>query len=54
MTTTSIFALMEILFCLFSGLIIGFIYEWKIALIQLGLLPFQMATAGFTSQYRNG
>ena len=29
--------------CLVSGLVIAFIYEWRITLVSLGLLPFMMA-----------
>lgn len=54
MTTGSVFAALEILLCLISGLVIAFIYEWRLALIQIAFLPFTLATAGFTAKYRDG
>lgn len=40
LTTTLIGIMFQNVSCLLSGIIIAFVYEWRITLVTLGLIPF--------------
>lgn len=54
MTTMSVFYILEILLCMLIGLIIAFVYEWRMGLIQLAFFPINLITVGFSVKYRGG
>lgn len=54
MTTTYVYGLAQNTVCLVSGLVIAFIYEWRTALVALGLIPFLIAAGAIRMAFRTG
>jgi Cu/Ag efflux pump CusA len=54
MTTTYIYGLIQNLVCLLTGLIISFVYEWRTALVALGLIPLLIAAGAIRMAFRTG
>lgn len=54
MTTTYIYGLVQNLVCLITGLVIAFIFEWRTALVALGLIPFLIAAGAIRMAFRTG
>jgi ABC-type multidrug transport system fused ATPase/permease subunit len=54
MTTTYIYALFQNLSTLLTGIVIAFIFEWRTALVALGLLPFLIAAGAIRMAFRTG
>jgi hypothetical protein len=54
MTTTYIYALIQNAVCLLTGLVIAFIFEWRTALVALGLIPFLIGAGAIRMAFRTG
>ena len=54
MTTTYIYGLFQNLSCLLTGIVIAFIFEWRTALVALGLIPFLIAAGAIRMAFRTG
>lgn len=40
--------------CLLTGIIIAFIFEWRTALVSLGLIPLLILAGAIRMAFRNG
>lgn len=54
LTTNYVYVIIQNIATLMSGLIIGFIFEWRTALVSLGLIPFLIAAGAVRMAFRNG
>lgn len=54
LTTNYVYVIIQNLATLISGLIIGFIFEWRTALVSLGLIPFLIAAGAIRMAFKNG
>jgi hypothetical protein len=54
MTTVYIYGLIQNLSTLLTGLTIAFVFEWRTALVSLGLLPFLIAAGAIRMAFRSG
>jgi Cu/Ag efflux pump CusA len=54
MTTTYIYGLIQNIVCLLTGIVIAFVFEWRTALVALGLIPFLIAAGAIRMAYRTG
>lgn len=54
LTTNYVYVIIQNIATLMSGLIIGFIFEWRTALVSLGLIPFLIAAGSVRMAFKNG
>ena len=54
MVTTYIHGVSQNLSCLLTGIIIAFVFEWRTALVALGLIPLLIIAGSIRMAFRNG
>ena len=54
LTNTAIGAMIQSMVSLFMGIIIGFIYSWRLALVMLGLAPLMVVSAFMETKLQTG
>jgi ATP-binding cassette subfamily B (MDR/TAP) protein 1 len=53
-STESIAIMLQAAIGLITGIVLSFVYEWKISLVALGVAPFMMISAGINSKVKVG
>lgn len=54
MVTTYIHGVSQNLSCLITGIVIAFVFEWRTALVSLGLIPLLVIAGAIRMAFRNG
>jgi ATP-binding cassette subfamily B (MDR/TAP) protein 1 len=53
-TSTFIFVLLQSLTCVIAGFVLAFVYEWRITLVAIGLVPFLVLGGAARNYFKIG